>query len=151
RSRGRGTSWPARRSVWRQPGRRAMSIDAARKVIVDGIAAGIFPAAAAEVGSSLGLVWHEQHGSLTFDDDAQPATHDTIFDLASLTKPMATATIAMNLVAAGSLRLDARVADVLDEWRGADREAVTVRDLLEHASGLPARLVDPPPETRREF
>src|SRR5207237_407648 len=39
----------------------------------------------------------------------------------------------------------------LPEWRGADRERVTVRDLLEHASGLPARLIDRPPESRREF
>ena len=38
-----------------------------------------------------------------------------------------------------------------DEWRGADRERVTVRDLLEHASGLAARLIDVPPESRREF
>src|SRR5262249_44251734 len=37
------------------------------------------------------------------------------------------------------------------DWRGQDREGVTMRDLLEHASGLPARLVDRPPATRREF
>src|SRR5260221_14689437 len=37
------------------------------------------------------------------------------------------------------------------EWVGADRADVTVRDLLEHASGLPARLVDAPPSSRREF
>jgi CubicO group peptidase (beta-lactamase class C family) len=38
-----------------------------------------------------------------------------------------------------------------EEWRGADRERATIRDLLEHASGLPARLVDGPPASRREF
>ncbi len=52
---------------------------------------------------------------------------------------------------AGALQLDARVADFFTDWRGVDREGVTVRDLLEHASGLPARLVDSPPGTRREF
>jgi CubicO group peptidase (beta-lactamase class C family) len=57
----------------------------------------------------------------------------------------------MELVRAGALQLDARVADFFSDWRGVDREGVTVRDLLEHASGLPARLVDSPPGTRREF
>ncbi len=37
------------------------------------------------------------------------------------------------------------------DWRGADRDTVTVQDLLEHASGLSARLLDPPPAARREF
>jgi CubicO group peptidase (beta-lactamase class C family) len=57
----------------------------------------------------------------------------------------------MRLAAAG--RLDPRepVAGFFPEWRGADREAVTVLDLLEHASGLAARLVDRPPHGRREF
>ena len=53
--------------------------------------------------------------------------------------------------AAGVVRLDDRIAESFPEWRGADREAVTVQDLLEHASGLPARLLEAPPSTRREF
>ena len=44
----------------------------------------------------------------------------------------------------GALRLDERVSTFFGDWRGADRESVTVRDLLEHASGLPARLLDAP-------
>jgi CubicO group peptidase (beta-lactamase class C family) len=128
-----------------------MSIDAARQVIAHAIAGGVFPAAAIEIGASHGLVWSEQQGRTSFDADAPAAMHDTIFDLASLTKPIATTTIAMDLVGRGALALDARVADFFDDWRAVDRDAVTVGDLLEHASGLPARLVDPPPETRREF
>jgi CubicO group peptidase (beta-lactamase class C family) len=57
----------------------------------------------------------------------------------------------MELIRTGALTVEVLVADRFDEWRGADRDAVTVRDLLEHASGLPARLVDAPPQTRREF
>jgi serine-type D-Ala-D-Ala carboxypeptidase len=128
-----------------------MSIERARQLIVDAIAARTFPAAAVEVGTSDGLLWSEQHGRLTFDANAPPALHDTIFDLASLTKPIATATVAMDLVGSGRLRLDARVGDIVDDWRAVDRDEVTIRDLLEHASGLPARLVDAPPGTRREF
>jgi len=76
---------------------------------------------------------------------------DTIFDLASLTKPLATTSIATHLISRNRLSLDDIVAARLDEWRGGDRDGVTIRDLLEHASGLAARLVDRPPRGRREF
>ena len=111
----------------------------------------MFPAAAFEVGPADGFITSEVLGTVSFDEGAEPANHDTIFDLASLTKPIATTTIAMELVRTGALGLDDRVADYFEEWRGADRERVTVRDLLEHSAGLPARLVDQPPRSRREF
>jgi CubicO group peptidase (beta-lactamase class C family) len=57
----------------------------------------------------------------------------------------------MRLVDAGRLRLDELVEGSFGEWRGGDRERVSVRDLLEHASGLAARLVDPTGGNRREF
>ena len=125
--------------------------DAAAGVLRDAIAARVFPAAAAEVGSSAGALWQQPLGTLTFDEAAAPTAIDTPFDLASLTKVIATTTGVMRLVHGGTLGLDARVAALLEEWRGRDREAVTLRDLLEHASGLAARLVDPPGEGRREF
>jgi CubicO group peptidase (beta-lactamase class C family) len=75
----------------------------------------------------------------------------TLFDLASLTKPIATTSIAMELVRLDAIQLNDAVAGYFPEWSGADRESVTVCDLLEHASGLPARLLDRPPTQRREF
>jgi CubicO group peptidase (beta-lactamase class C family) len=75
----------------------------------------------------------------------------TPFDLASLTKAVATTTVVMELVRTGAFPLEEPISTFFDEWRGADRDGVTVRDLLEHASGLPARLVDAPPWGRREF
>ena len=128
-----------------------MSLDDARAVIERAVGARVFPAAAIEVGSRDGAIWSEMHGTLTFDAGAAPATDATIFDLASLTKPIATTTVLMELLRANAVSLDARVAGFFEDWRGVDREQVTVRDLLEHASGLPARLVDQPPGTRREF
>jgi CubicO group peptidase (beta-lactamase class C family) len=128
-----------------------VSVADARQVIDRAIAARVFPSAAFEVGPDGGFITSEVLGTLTFDQGAQPTIHDTRFDLASLTKPIATTSIVMALLSSGALALDARVSDFFEEWRGADRELVTVRDLLEHASGLPARLVDPPPQTRREF
>jgi CubicO group peptidase (beta-lactamase class C family) len=128
-----------------------MSIEAARGVIAAAIARHVFPGAAIEVGGANGLLWSEQLGALTFDAGAPAAVHDTIYDLASLTKAIATTTIAMELVRRDALQLEARVGAFVDDWIAVDREDVTVRDLLEHASGLPARLVDLPPATSREF
>jgi CubicO group peptidase (beta-lactamase class C family) len=128
-----------------------MGADEARRVLLDAIAARVFPSAAADVGSSAGLLWRDQLGRLTFDSESPPAKRTTAYDLASLTKPIATTTIVMDLVRGGAIRLDERLTHSFSEWRGADRELVTVRDLLEHSSGLPARLVDSPPAGRREF
>ena len=101
----------------------------------------MFPAATVEIGSSTGPIWSE----------AFQTPLDTPFDLASLTKVVATTTVVMELVRTDALHLDDRVEEFFPEWRGADRETVTVRDLLEHAAGLSARLVDAPPVGRREF
>src|ERR1700730_17806606 len=126
-------------------------IEAARSLLARSVRDRIFPAAVAEVGWSGGGVWHEAFGPLTFDEAAQAAGEDTLFDLASLTKPIATTSVVMQLAATGALDIGEKVAACFTDWRGADREAVTVQDLLEHASGLAARLVDPPPGGRQEF
>ena len=110
-------------------------------VLLRAVAAGVFPAAAVDAGDSDGPIWQ----------DGIAATIDTPFDLASLTKPIATGSVVMRLIGDRRVALDDLVRDSFSEWRGDDREGVTVRDLLEHASGLPARLVDPPPASRREF
>jgi CubicO group peptidase (beta-lactamase class C family) len=120
----------------------------------------LFPGAAVDVGNSVGPIWQHALGTLGFDDGSSeppavsptvPTQLDTPFDLASLTKPMATAAIFMQLVDAGAVALDERVSECFSEWTGDDRATATVGDLLEHASGLPARLLDAPPHGRREF
>src|SRR5207248_9205023 len=67
-----------------------------------------------------------------------PATLDTIYDLASLTKPLITGLLCAQLIERGALALDQRVAHYLSEFRRADKETITVRQLLTHTSGLPA-------------
>lgn len=64
----------------------------------------------------------------------------SVFDLASLTKVIGTTEVVKSLVARGRLALSQPVARWLPDWKGADRAAVTVEDLLAHASGLPAHL-----------
>jgi len=109
-------------------------------ILRDAIADHAFPAAAIELGRADGLLWRDVFGNLTYDLDSAAATPDTIFDLASLTKVIATTTLAMRAVDDSRLDLDDRVGRWLPEWRGADREFVTVRDLLAHSSGLSAYL-----------
>ena len=125
--------------------------DGARRVIEEAHRARTFPAASFDVGNGDASFWTGAVGTLTFDASARPAGVQTPFDLASLTKVIATTSIVMELVGTGALRLGEPVSAFFADWRGADRDGVTVRDVLEHASGLPARLIDAPPATRREF
>ena len=109
-------------------------------LLQEAVAARAFPCAAVDVGRHDGSVWTAALGTLTYDGGAPDATPGTVFDLASLTKVIAAATLAMRAVDDGRLSLDDRVSDWLRGWRGADREAVTIRDLLAHTSGLTAYL-----------
>lgn len=113
---------------------------AAREVIARGLADRAFPAAAVNVGGVHGVRWRQAFGRLTYADAAPPCHLGTIFDLASLTKVIGTTPLAMTHVTAGRLALDTRVADVLPGWADGDRRDVTVRHLLDHSSGLPARI-----------
>ncbi|MCL4845970.1 MAG: beta-lactamase family protein [Acidobacteria bacterium] len=108
-------------------------------LLVDAVGNNVCPAAAAEVGTSSGPVWQGAAGWL--DDTAQrPASVDSGFDLASLTKVIVTTTLAMRQVDAGCVTLETRIGDRLSTWEGGDRAHVTVGDLLAHASGLSAYL-----------
>ncbi|MCC7044684.1 MAG: beta-lactamase family protein [Acidobacteria bacterium] len=109
-----------------------------RSVIEAAVVARAFPAAAIEVGSADGPLWTEAFGALRYDDRAPATAPDTIFDLASLTKVIATTSIAMQLVKAGAIDLDHPVGAYLRGWDEGSRGAVRVRHLLDHSSGLPA-------------
>ena len=109
------------------------------RLIDDAIRRRAFPCAAIEVGGRAGPVWSHAAGTLSYDGE-ETATLDTVFDLASLTKVLATSTVLMRLVDARAITLADRVGDWLTDWRGTERETVTVADLLEHAGGLTAHL-----------
>ncbi len=109
---------------------------AARDVLRQAVARKAFPAAVIEVGNATQAIWREPFGQLTFADDSAPAREDTIFDLASLTKVLATSSLLMRQIERGVFGLDDLVGRHLQSWRGADRHDVTLRDLLAHAGGL---------------
>jgi len=107
-------------------------------VLRGGVAARVFPGASAEVGTAASAAWRGQVGSLTYELDSTGVSTDTVFDLASLTKVVVTTSVAMRLVEDGMLVLDAPISEVEPRCRAGNLSAVTVRDLLEHASGLPS-------------
>ena len=114
-------------------------LNAAGGLLTQAVRDGAFPGAVAEVGTHGGPAWEGAFGTL--DADPTRATiRSTVFDLASLTKVIATTTLAMRGVEAGSLTVSDRVNHWLPAWRGTDRETVTLADLLAHASGLTAHL-----------
>ena len=108
--------------------------------LVAAINARAFPAAAIEIGGQKGVLWRRALGFLTYEPSAGLATADTIFDLASLTKVLATTSLAMRAIDDGRLRLEDPVARWIPEWKGDDRRDVTIADLLSHSSGLTAYL-----------
>ena len=109
------------------------------------IAAKKLPGAVVLVGHNGQVVFHHAYGSrklagefgLHGETGAEPMTEDTIFDMASLTKCLATATAIMQLYEAGKLQFDDPVAKYLPEFAANGKEKVTIRELLTHYSGLP--------------
>lgn len=107
-------------------------------VMAQAIGAGGFPGAAVVVGRRGRVVLMRGYGTLDWDSSVPVDPATTLFDLASLTKVVATATAAMILVDRGQLRLDDRVGRYLPEFARGPKARVTIHDLLTHRSGLPA-------------
>ncbi len=115
-----------------------IELASARAVLQNAIGARVFPGAVVEVGHAGGMITTIAEGHLTYDAGAAPVDVGTVYDLASLTKVLATTTLTLDLVRRGLLALDDRVSAWIPEWNRNDRMAVTIRHLLDHSSGLPA-------------
>jgi uncharacterized protein YbbC (DUF1343 family)/CubicO group peptidase (beta-lactamase class C family) len=83
-----------------------------------------------------GTVYHKAYGNRAVVPKIEPMTEDTIFDAASLTKVVACTPAIMLLVERGQVNLDATVQSYIPEFKGDGKEAITVRQLLTHTSGL---------------
>jgi uncharacterized protein YbbC (DUF1343 family) len=90
------------------------------------------------VGRRSGVVYQKAFGARALLPEREAMTLDTVFDLASLTKPIATATSIMALVDRRKIDLDQKVAHYLPGFAARGKSAITVRQLLVHVSGLPA-------------
>jgi beta-glucosidase-like glycosyl hydrolase/CubicO group peptidase (beta-lactamase class C family) len=97
-----------------------------------------YPGGVLAVGRDGALVELRPFGRLSYDADAPDVAADSVYDLASLTKIVATTTMAMILVDEEKLDIDKPVSAFLPKWKGGGRERVTVFHLLTHSSGLDA-------------
>lgn len=104
------------------------------------IAAGQLPGAVLVVGDAEHTWLRRAWGLRASDPRAEPMTVDTVFDLASLTKVVATTTAVLQLVEQSLLQLDAPASRYWPAFATAGKQSITVRQLLAHTSGLRADL-----------
>jgi CubicO group peptidase (beta-lactamase class C family) len=107
-------------------------------IIQVGLAEGAAPGASVAVGRYGRLVFIKGYGTLDYAPDAPAVSPRTIYDLASLTKVVATTTSAMILEETGKLDLDKPVAFYVPELNAPDKAGITVRMLLTHSGGFEA-------------
>ncbi len=108
-----------------------------RSLIEAAMASKAFPGAVVGIAWPSGIEEVGAFGRLTYAEEARPVTADTLYDLASLTKVVATTSVVMKLVEEGKLDLAQNVSSILPAFGGGDKGRITVEHLLTHASGLP--------------
>jgi CubicO group peptidase (beta-lactamase class C family) len=117
-------------------GRTAGALDA---WLADKVRDDWFPGASWVVGDARRILFEGAVGDATVEPRRLAASGDTLYDLASLTKPLATGLLGVRLQSAGRVNLEDRLERLLPEWRPRDGgPALTLLDLLTHRSGLPA-------------
>ena len=108
------------------------------RVADEGLAARAFPGGVLAVGKDSALVHLRPFGRFSYDASAPAVKPDTLYDVASLTKVVATTTMAMILVDEGKLDVRKPVSAFIPGFRGGAKDKVTVENLLTHSSGLEA-------------
>jgi uncharacterized protein YbbC (DUF1343 family)/CubicO group peptidase (beta-lactamase class C family) len=121
------------------------AVDATRLNVIDSvieqaISDGQIPGAVAIIGHRGSIVYRKAFGSRALEPRREPMTLATVFDIASLTKVVATTTAVMQLFEQGKIRLNDPVAKYIPEFAQNGKDDITVRQLLTHYSGLPADL-----------
>ncbi|MFY9683874.1 MAG: exo-beta-N-acetylmuramidase NamZ domain-containing protein [Candidatus Sulfotelmatobacter sp.] len=115
---------------------RAVALPAVDVAIEQAIAGKQVPGAVLIVGHDGAVIYRKAYGERALEPRREAMTLDTIFDLASLTKVIATTTAVMQLVERGEVRLNDPVAKYLPEFAQNGKDDITVRQLLIHFSGL---------------
>jgi CubicO group peptidase (beta-lactamase class C family) len=102
--------------------------------------AGDFPSAAYLAAERGDVILSGAAGNAVVEPEVIPAAMSTIYDLASLTKPLVTGLLLAKLIEAREVQIDARVAIYLPEFETEGKRMITVRDLVTHTSRLPSWL-----------
>ena len=115
-----------------------MREDSISSILAAAIAAGDFPSAVYVVAERGHIRFADALGHAVLAAEERVATLDTIYDLASLTKPLVTSLLCARLIERNEVGLDDRASRYLAEFDTDDKRAITLRQLLTHAAGLPA-------------
>jgi len=110
--------------------------DPISSLLAEGKREGVFPGAVLLVARRGKIVYHREVGHRILIPCIAPMRRDTIFDLASLTKPLATTLALMKLVDEGRIHLDQWIGEILPVTVPADKGSLSLRLLLTHGSGL---------------
>ena len=110
--------------------------DTLQAILDRGVSDSAFPGAVAVIGSHTGPIVSVTAGRQDWGSEYK-TTISTLWDLASLTKVVGTTSALMQLVESGKVDLDAPVQQYLPEWKGPNKDRVTVRQLMTHQGGLP--------------
>src|ERR1700677_3344453 len=119
-------------------------------IVQEAIRDGQIPGAVVLVGHDGQVIYRKAFGERSLEPRREAMTVDTIFDLASLTKVVATTTAVMQLVQKGQIRVNEPVAKYIPEFAEDGKEQITIRELLTHFSGLPKDLDPSQPWVGRE-
>ena len=114
----------------------AVRLNGVDSIIQQSIADGNIPGAVLVVGHNGRIVYRKAYGMRSLEPRREAMTLDTIFDLASLTKVIATTTAAMQLMEQGKFRMNDPVAKYLPEFAQNGKDDITIRQLMTHYSGL---------------
>lgn len=114
------------------------SFSAIDEAMDEAVNSGEIPGVVVLVGRGDDTLYFRAVGSRRLVPEAAPMMRDTIFDVASLTKPFATTLAVMHLVETGAVRLDEPAGHYLKEFRRKDLDGITIRRLLTHSAGLVA-------------
>ncbi|MBS7611295.1 serine hydrolase [Candidatus Bathyarchaeota archaeon] len=112
----------------------------ALNVLEGGVKDGVYPGFVALVARKAVIALYEAEGYAQLIPEVRPMIREAVFDLASITKPICTATLTLKIVERGLLDLETPLSEFLDGWDRGWRKNVRIKHLLTHSSGLPAWL-----------
>lgn len=115
-----------------------MDFTSVDKLLTDGVEKGVFPGVVVLVGQGDSVLYRRAAGWRSLEPTRTPTSEDMIYDIASLTKPLATTVALMLLVKERKLRLDDRVSRFFPNFGAYGKQMMTFRQVLAHSSGFAA-------------
>lgn len=119
-----------------QSGMRAEALDHIDAIVQEGLDAKRMPGCVVMLGRGGKIVFHRAYGHRQLQPTKEAMTKDTVFDMASITKPVATATSVMILLEQGKIRLRDKVSTYIPKFATSGKEEITVAQLLTHQAGF---------------